>query len=397
MGQRPFGQRTPTIRTVVSRYDSRRQGLSGGRTTGGRATLPCVRERLPSVLHVLPHPGGGGERYVDSLSEMPGYRFERTYLARSREPLPAIPRLASSVPRVNIGAGRFDIVHVHGEVPSLLSLPTLVRRPSVVTLHGVNFLRRSTGVRAKIAAANLRLLVRAATRTICVTETERREAAEVVGRSAADRLELVPLGVAPRSEITEGERSAARSALGIRAQIVVATVGALEYPKDPVTAARAAIEAAESGLSLTLLVVGEGRLRARVEEIARDSKGVVRLLGHRDDVPRVLAAADVFLVSSRHEGLPYALLDALAAGLPIIVTDYPGADEAVADAGLIVPCEDVHRLAQALGELANDPKARTMLGNRARARASAAFSLDAMIERTRGIYNEILERTRGRA
>ena len=346
-------------------------------------------DECPSILHVLPHPGGGGERYVDSLSEMDGYRVERTYLAGHREPLAAIPQLVSSVPRVNFRAQRFDIVHVHGEVPSLLCLPSLARRPSVVTLHGLNFVRRSTGVRAKIAATNLRLLVRSATRTICVSEAERSEILHIVGQSAAARLDLVPLGVKPRGSVTPEERSQARAGLGVRAETVVATVGVLEYPKDPVTAARAAVEASESGLSLTLLVIGDGRLRSQVEEVARDSAGAVHVLGHRDDVSRVLAAADIFILSSRHEGLPYSLLDAMAAGIPTIVTDYPGAHDAVDEAGAVVPRGDVVRLAEVLRRLAADPTERATLGERARARASRLFSLGTMIDRTRKIYDEI--------
>jgi glycosyltransferase involved in cell wall biosynthesis len=232
-------------------------------------------------------------------------------------------------------------------------------------------------------------VVRAATKTICVSPAERSEIIEIVSGSAAARLDLVPLGVKAGSVVTAEERSAARSVLDTDAEMVVATIGALEYPKDPVTAARAAVEAADSGLSLTLLVVGEGRLRPQVEEIARDSDGVVRLLGHRDDVPRVLAAADAFLLSSRHEGLPYALLDAMAAGLPSVVTDYPGARDAVSDAGVIVPHEDAHTTAQALRQLANDPTKRRAFGERARARATEVFSLDAMVEHTRAIYDEV--------
>jgi glycosyltransferase involved in cell wall biosynthesis len=344
----------------------------------------------PSVLHVLPHPGGGGERYVDSLLEMPGYRFERVYLAHSREPLPALPKLATSVPHVNLSAARFEIIHVHGEIPSLLCLPALARRPSVVTLHGLSFVRRSSGVRAKIAAASLRLVVGAATKTICVSQAERTEILEVVGESSSGRLELAPLGVESPNRIRQDERSAARSALGIRDQLVVAMVGVLEYPKDPVTAARAVVEVAKSGIPITLFVVGDGRLRAEVEAVAREAEAAVRLLGHREDVQQVLAAADAVMLSSRHEGLPYALLDAMAAGLPTIVTDYPGAHEAVGDAGLVVPFGDVHCLAEAVRQLADDPGKRGRLGEIARARAEEAFSLDAMLERTRRIYCEIL-------
>src|SRR5439155_20117442 len=120
--------------------------------------------------------------------------------------------------------------------------------------------------RGQIAALNLRLLVAAASRTICVTDAERSTVVDIVGEAGGESLEVVPLGVEPQGTGAAEERSAARSALDVHAQLVVAMVGALEYPKDPVTAARAAVEVAGSGLSLTLLVVGEGCLRAQVED-----------------------------------------------------------------------------------------------------------------------------------
>jgi glycosyltransferase involved in cell wall biosynthesis len=340
---------------------------------------------------VLPHPGGGGEKYVDSLSTIRGYRFERVYLARGREALPAIPRLVTSVPSVNLAAGRFDIVHVHGEIPGFLCLPALRRRPSLVTLHGLNFVRRSAGLAAKAAAVNLRLLVAAATKVICVSEAERNEIVQIVGEARANKLEHVPLGVEAPPTLSQEERVVARSALGVADELAVAMVGVLEYPKDPVAAARAAVEVTQSGTAMVLLIAGDGRLRAQVEEVARHSEGAVRLLGQRDDIPDVLAASDAFLLSSWHEGLPYALLEAMAAGVPVIVTDYPGAEEAVDDAGLVVPCGDVRVLAESLQNLAGNPTERAALGEHARARAISAFSLDGMTERTQQLYDELVE------
>jgi glycosyltransferase involved in cell wall biosynthesis len=350
-----------------------------------------VPEQIPSVLHILPHPGGGGEKYVDSLNQIQGYRFERVYLAKKRAAPAAIPGLVSSVPSVTAMARRFDIVHMHGEIPSFLSLPALARKPSVVTLHGLSFVRRSTGIAAKVATANLRMIVGAATRLICVSEAEFDEVTHIVGAASAHKLVHVPLGVEVRPLLRPDERAESRSALGLSGEMAVALVGVLEYPKDPVTAARAVVEVARSGVSIILLIAGEGSLRAQLEKVAGESDGTVRLLGHRDDVSRLLAASDAFLLSSLHEGLPYALLEAMAEGLPVIVTDYPGAEEAVDDAGVIVPPSDVLTLAETLQNLAHDPAKRALLGESARARAISVFSLDTMIERTQQIYDELVE------
>jgi glycosyltransferase involved in cell wall biosynthesis len=351
-----------------------------------------MAEPEPSVLHVLPHPGGGGETYVNLVSRMPGYRFERLYLAPGREPLPALPSLARSVPRINLRRGGFDLLHVHGETAALLCLPALARNPSVVSLHGLSFVRRSTGIARKIAETNLRLLVRAAAGTICASQEERDEALAIAGQGMARKLGLLQYGVEMRPEPSAAERRAARTKLGVADAMLAVTVGSLEYPKDPLTVAKAVAEVARSGQPTVLLVVGEGRLRPELEAIARDSQGSIRLLGNRSDVPRLLEAADMFVVSSRHEGLPFALLEALAAGLPTIVSDYPGAEDAVADAGIVVPFGDVDAFAQALRRLAVDPAARADLGRLARERAAAHYSLEAMLDQTRRLYEEVLTR-----
>ena len=98
-----------------------------------------------SVLHVLPHPGSGGERYVDLLEAMPGYHFTRAYLAPS--PKPSLVELARGVTRAHRRGRDYDLVHVHGDVAAMLCMPLLAGRPSVVTFHGLHLARRLTGLR----------------------------------------------------------------------------------------------------------------------------------------------------------------------------------------------------------------------------------------------------------
>jgi glycosyltransferase involved in cell wall biosynthesis len=341
---------------------------------------------------VLPHPGGGGETYVNLVSRMPGYRFERRYLAPGREPLASAPSLARSVPRVNLGTKGFDLLHVHGETASLLCLPALARTPSIVSLHGLSFARRSTGITRRIAETNLRLLVRAAASTICASQEEHDEALAIVGEPMAEKLTLLRYGVDIPNAMTGDDQDAARTELGVGDAMLAVTVGVLEYPKDPLPPAKAAIEVAQSGQPIVLLIAGDGRLRPELEEIARVSEGAVRLLGHRDDVPKLLAAADAFVLSSKHEGLPFALLEALAAGLPAIVSDYPGAEDAIADAGIVVPFGDVDGFARAFRRLAADPAARAELGRLARERAATHYSLEGMLDQTRQLYEGALGR-----
>ena len=208
------------------------------------ATSDPIDRTSRSVLHVLPHPGGGGETYVDALEAMEGYRFERLYIAS--DPSVRRPdRLAAAGLRANRAARAHDLLHVHGEVAALACLPALATRPSVLTLHGVNLLRRSSGIRRHLAKLNLRLIVAAADRTICVSRVERDEVVDTVGASLARRVVLILNGVPLPDDVSTETRRAVRDELGIAQSAVVAVcVGDLTPLKDQLTAARAALEVA---------------------------------------------------------------------------------------------------------------------------------------------------------
>jgi glycosyltransferase involved in cell wall biosynthesis len=321
-----------------------------------------------SVLHVLPHPGGGGDTYVDALAAMDGYRFERTYLAPSASPAPLVlPRSAGIVGR----ARAHDLLHVHGEVAAALCLPALATRPSVVTLHGLHLLRRTSGAARAAAAASLRLVLRAASRTICVSQAEYDE----IG---SDRAIVIRNGVEPSVPVTESERVEARARFGLDASTTAgAWIGSLDERKDPLTPIAAA---KDSGVAL--LVAGEGPLRAEVERAATPP---IHVLGFQHDVRAVLAAADFFVLSSEREGLSFAVLEAMSLGLVPVVSDVPGNPEAVGDTGIVVPFGDRRAFAEAFGRVARGG----VSGERARERVLSDFRADEMIRRTRELYDEL--------
>jgi len=334
---------------------------------------------------VLPYPGGGGETYVDRLTRMDGYRFERTFLAPA--PTPRVAALIGGL-RAQLAARSSDLLHVHGEIAASLCLPTLGARPSILTIHGLHVVRRLEGHSRRLAATNLRLIVRAASRTICVGDAELAEVTSLVGTS--DRLVLVRNGVDPVPPTTDEERAAARTALGLP---LTATVGlylaALDPHKEPMIAARGALEAARDGVQLVLLFAGDGPLRSDLEALAADGP-VVRAIGFQPDVRRVLAAADFFVLPSRREGLSFSLLEAMAAGLAPVVSDAPGNTDAVGDAGIVVRQLGVEGYRAAFDHLARDDAARKFLGERARERAREQFGASQMLEGTRAVYEDVL-------
>jgi glycosyltransferase involved in cell wall biosynthesis len=329
-----------------------------------------------SVLHVLPHAGGGGDTYVDMLEPMPGYRATRVHLAPARKPGPAgVARGLLDLLRQLRG---HDLLHVHGEGAAALLLPLLALHRSVVTLHGLHLLRRETGTRRAAAAVNLRAVLRAGDRTICVSTAEQTAVAAAAGDVLTQRKTVVVHnGARPADETTAEERAAVRAELGLTAAEQVAIwVGSLDERRDPAAVMRAA-EAAGT----TLLFVGQGK--------APGSTRNARLLGHRDDVPRLLGAADVFVLMSQREGFSFALLEAMAHGLPSIVADIPENVEAVGDSGIVVPYGDADAVANALRRLASEPSECARLGERARARVRHEFSAERMIEGTRAVYDAL--------
>ena len=334
-----------------------------------------------SVLHVLPHPGGGGESYVELLEAMPGYRFSRVYLASSPRPMASLWRGLVEAAR---HARRHDLLHVHGEVAAGLCLPLLATRPSVVTMHGLHLVRRLSGVRRGAAVLNLRAVLRAADRTICVSQSEHLELAGIVGAAArTSRAVVIRNGVRSSPAPSSAERSAIRRELGISQDDVVAIwVGSLDGRKDPLAAVRAAREA-----GVTLLVVGDGPLRSQVE---REAGERVHVLGQRVDVPRLLAASDVYVLSSRREGLALSLLEAMAAGLALIVSELPENVEAVGDTGVVIGCGDVAGFTAAIERLGHDASERRVLGGRAKERANREFGLEAMVRQTREVYEGVV-------
>jgi glycosyltransferase involved in cell wall biosynthesis len=340
-----------------------------------------MQETERSVLHVLPHAGGGGDTYVDVLGEMRGYRFRRVYVAGRRKP--GVGEVAAGLADLSRALRGYDLLHVHGEATSGLFLPLLAARPSVVTLHGLHLLRRVEGFRRRAAALNLHAVVRAASRTICVSNAERKHLAAVVGRETVHRVVVVHNGVRPPRAPDDAGRAHVRAELGVDPGAPLAIwVGSLDERRDPFVVIRAAART-----STPLVMVGDGPLRSEAERIARPP---VHIVGQRGDVPRLLAAADFFVLMSEREGLSFALLEAMAHGLPAVVADVPENLEAVGDAGVAVPYGDEAALVAAFRRLVGNAAERAALGRLARQRIAARFDAADMVERTRLVYDEVL-------
>jgi glycosyltransferase involved in cell wall biosynthesis len=180
----------------------------------------------------------------------------------------------------------------------------------------------------------------------------------------------------------------------------IGTVGRLSRQKRHDVLIEAFALASRQVPNLKLVIVGDGELEATTRRLAEARvPGQVNFTGYRPDAVELLPAFDIFAMSSDFEGLPFALLEAMAAGRPIVTTDVQGAGEAVRDGreGLVVPRRDPEAFARAIVTLALDGELAARLGAAARERFLAEFTADQMIDRTEALYLELLaDRRSGR-
>lgn len=198
----------------------------------------------------------------------------------------------------------------------------------------------------------------------------------------------IVLGAGP-----EADREGVRVELGIPADAVVGlTVANFRREKDYPNLMQAARIALDAEPRLVLLAVGQGPLRDEVHAL-HEQLGLgdrFRLLGYREDVPKLLGAADFFLLGSAHEGLPVAVMEALAAGVPVVATAVGGIPDAIESGvhGVVVPPHDPRALAEAILQVARDDTRRRAMGLAARDR-SEIFDIRTAVEVEEAAYREL--------
>jgi glycosyltransferase involved in cell wall biosynthesis len=185
--------------------------------------------------------------------------------------------------------------------------------------------------------------------------------------------------------------------------LLVGTLGRLSPDKGGQDDLLRAVKGLVSGgCDVRLLVVGDGPLRPRLEQLTAELGIGERVLfaGQRSgpEVPRLLGAMDIFVLPSHKEALPIALLEAMATGLPVVATRVGGVPEIVEDGenGILVPPAAPEAIEGALRTLARDTAMAERLGRAARAHIEAEFTLDRMTRRVEGIYEELARRKIGK-
>ena len=304
----------------------------------------------------------------------------------------ATPRLYVELARA-FRAIRPDVVHTHNPGPLIYAAPAaraaLVRRV-VHTKHGAA--AGSTGTALLLARVALRTL----SAFVCVSG-DTAEVARVREHVPRRLLRVIPNGV-PLDQFggDPGARARIRRELGIpESAVVVGSVGRLVVEKDYPLLVRAMAPLLGEGTRLVL--VGEGKDRGDIEaailaHVPAASRPFVRMTGARSDVPDLLAAFDLFVLSSKTEGLPLVVPEAMASRLPVVATAVGGLPGIVPPAvGRLVPHGDPEALRRAIEELATSPEKRRAMGEAAHAYAHERFSLHRMT----ADYEQCYRGTRG--
>jgi glycosyltransferase involved in cell wall biosynthesis len=352
---------------------------------------------------------GGAERLLLStarVADRQEVRFEVAYVRPDKNQLVG-PLRSAGVPARCVGdgpawparlrrllvEGRYDVVHAHSPLPAgvvrlvAATLPA-ARRPLLVSTEHNEWPSFSLPT----------MLLNGLTAGM---DDHRWAVSERVRASMwrpARGAEVLVHGLGPDdARPTPDSRTRVRAELGISEESVVAcTVANLRREKDYWTLLQAAARATAATSRLRWLAVGQGPLAEQVRAWHDDLRLGDRLLllGYRPDVPDVLAASDLFVLSSAHEGLPVALMEALAAGLPVVATDVGGLRESLRDGvdGLLVPPHDPSALADAVVRLVHDDRGRLVMSANARA-AAERFDIRGAVRRQVQVYADlVLER-----
>lgn len=377
-----------------------------------RVLLAITRLELGGAQRVVLHTARKLDRTVFdvALAWGPGDLLDDEAAAISeleRIPVPTLVRPVAPISdlralsslRAAMRSFRPDVVHTHSSKAGILGrfAARLVGVPAVHTVHGFGF--------TPLQAAPMRFLYRTAERTMA------RFTDHFVTVSETDRLRGIELGIFPPEKATviragvdlgrfraAKDGDAARERLGVPVgPPMVTQVGNFKPQKAPLDFVRVAAAVQKQHPDCWFVMVGDGPLRETAEGLAHELGVEDRMVfpGWWSDVPGLLAATTVSVLTSRHEGLPCSVVESLAAGVPVVATAVDGTVEVVRseDNGLLAPSGDIAGLARSIGRLLADPGLRDQMAVAARD-GLEDFDRDLMVRQQEDLYRWMCSHSR---
>lgn len=311
-------------------------------------------------------------------------------------------RDAGAVLRLAAGLREVDLLHTHSSKAGILgrAAARLAGVPGVVhTVHGWSFNDAQAPATRRAYLEAERAAARVTDRIVCVSHADRdRGLASGIGHPSQYR--ILRSGIDPRAYAAQRDgRERVRRAIGATPEdLVVGSLANLKPQKAPLDFVEAARIARSRDPRLRFFIAGDGPMRAEVEAaVARAGlQGAFTLLGWRDDVPDLLAGMDVFLLTSLFEGLPRAVLQAMAAAVPVVATHTGGVEDVIVDGvtGRLVPPGDPGAAAEAIVSLAADAALRMRFARSAASRLNEEFDIRRLVSDLEDLYDDVLARAR---
>jgi glycosyltransferase involved in cell wall biosynthesis len=374
---------SPQFRPVVGGYERAAERLSAALADAGMCVV-VITERRDTAWPAVEH--------ID------GYELRRLSCSYRRHHH-AITSLLSFA-RFLLRYGReFNVWHVHQygfHAALAVALGKVLHRPVVLKLPSSNAMGIESAMGVGVVGRILRFFHQQVSACLVVSEETREEAIHF--GIPPEQIYLIPNGVDGRQfhPTLPEERAAARRVLGLHCDRLVLYVGRLSPEKNPLGLLEAwsAIDT-EARKGALLALVGDGPDWDQVHAKARQPNlaGSIHLAGQRNDVATWYRAADVYVIPSLLEGLSNTMIEALASGLPVLSTRVSGSSILLESpiAGLVADAGDVENLARALESLLLDKSMRTRLGENARLKFEARFSLETLSKKMILLYEKIID------
>ncbi|MFE1309875.1 glycosyltransferase family 4 protein [Streptomyces sp. NPDC058755] len=320
---------------------------------------------------------------ADHAYDFTGAGADHVHVPRSSDP--------GSVAALRAACADADLVHAHGLHASFRAVLALSgrRTPLVVTWHNR---ARAEGARAHL----LRLLERRVVRTAAVVLGTTSDLVDRARRTGARDARLAAVGLPGRRRPVDREdpdrlRPKTRAELGATGRPLLMAVGSLDRERGYDVLLDAARAWRDLDPVPLVVVAGEGPLRPELQRRIEDEELPVRLVGRREDVPELLAAADLALLTSSWESRSVLAQEALHARVPLVATRVGGVPDLVGDAAELVPYGDAEALADTVVRLLADPERRELLRERGTRQAATWPTEDETVAQVLSVYDELTQ------
>jgi glycosyltransferase involved in cell wall biosynthesis len=340
-------------------------------------------------------PGDLLDQEAAQISELT--RFPIEFLVRPVAPLSDIRALSSL--RKATRSFRPQVIHTHSSKAGILGriAAHLEGVPAVHTIHGYGFTPLQSTVERIAFRTAERVMSRFTRHFVTVSEIDRQRGIEL-GLFDEESSQVIRAGIDLAQFANTVDRDVVRRKLGVPADArLVTQVGNFKPQKAPLDFVRVAASVHEAHPGTWFVMAGDGPLRGAAESLARELGVAERIVfsGWWDDVAGLLAATDVSVLTSRHEGLPCSVVESLAAGVPVVATAVDGTVEVVRpdDNGYLVPAGDIVALADAVIRLLRDADLRERMGKAARGRLQQ-FDRDLMVRQQEELYRWVISNNR---